>query len=209
MEKERHKLWFMMGDIEEITMEEAKEIFFGFSCSFPDLYKEWLRHDIFDNLNIPKETIIDWTMEFYMPKMAKYEEMDVYNKKLFLGSFAHRTDQITKSFFLDVCNKYLDLLEDDSVYYVHDRIPIYIVSNMLSQSPRSNEFYGFIPTLFEYKEMELLEKFIYKAFEIISRFPKLFKTKYGSGLTEYELLILFIKTNKLQFEHIKNNEKED
>ncbi len=185
--------WFSVENPKELTLDNAKEFFFDFSCIYEGMDGGMKK---FWELNIPQERIIEWTMEYYEKDILKYEEKDLIEKMFYLAKLTGAKDQFTKPFFLKLCKMFYELLEDEKLYEVfHNKFRI--VDAMFFYYKPVDKFLGIIPKLRELNEELLLYKYVEKLVEIVKRFDEFEIEGFRGRIHYYNSLMLFNETYNL------------
>jgi hypothetical protein len=93
----------------ELTLDNVKEFFYDFECN-PNYMESRLKD--FRKLNIPNETIISWTTEYYKEDIKRYDSLSEKDKLEYLSGITGILDQFTESFFIELSKLFLVLLDN-------------------------------------------------------------------------------------------------
>lgn len=101
---------------EKLTLENAKDFFFHFECNFN--FMEYLVND-FQALNIPKETIVLWTTEYYEKDISVYDSLIFLKKITYMSRLSLLCNQFTDKFLFKVVRMLIELLENSEIYRLY------------------------------------------------------------------------------------------
>jgi hypothetical protein len=183
----------------ELTLDNVKEFFYDFECN-PN-YMEGRIED-FRKLNIPNETIISWTTDYYKEDIQRYDSLSEKDKLEYLSGITGILEQFTEPFFIELSKLFLVLLDNPECYQMgpyHFRIG----KNLIFYIDILGEYYGFIPMLLHWKHYDLIELMLIKFTNIFAMYPEKFTMKSSHNKNYYyDLLMSFNQKYDLGFESI-------
>lgn len=183
----------------ELTLDNVKEFFYDFECN-PNYMESRLKD--FWKLNIPKETLISWTTDYYKEDIKRYDSLSEEDKLEYLSGITGILDQFTEPFFIELSKLFLILLDNPECYQMgpyHFRIG----NSLIRYIDILDKYYGFIPMLHYWKHDDLIELMLIKFTNVFVTHPEKFtmKSSYNKSYF-YDLLMSFNQKYDLGFEHI-------
>jgi hypothetical protein len=156
----------------------------------------------FRKLNIPNETIISWTTEYYKEDIKRYDSLSEKDKLEYLSGITGILDQFTESFFIELSKLFLVLLDNPECYHIgpyHFRIG----KNLIRYIDVLDEYFGFIPMLYHWKHNDLIELMLIKFTNVFVTHPEKFTMKSSHNKNYYyHILMSFNQKYDLGFESI-------
>ncbi len=189
----------------ELTLDNVKEFFYDFECN-PNHMEGRIKD--FRKLNIPNETIISWTTDYYKEDIKKYDSLTIKEKVWYIGKLSGILDQFTDNFIVDLTKKFIQLTEEpDFTDKAKRNIDCREGEMFLFYLPKllKNDelFSGFLPKLYQIKQLELFSILINKFVDMINTYPQNFDTEgMYSKSYYYDVLTKFNRKFDLNFEPI-------
>ena len=189
----------------ELTLDNVKEFFYDFECN-PNYMESRLKD--FRKLNIPNETIISWTTEYYKEDVKQYDLLSLQEKVRYISKLSGILDQFTDDFIVDMTKKLIQLIAEPDFNNKDKRnidsregeIFLFYYQKMMKNDEL---FEGFLPKLCRINQLELLSILINKFVDMIISYPQNYNP-YGmySKSYYYEILTKFNHKFDLDFETI-------